>query len=64
MREAQKLTIEAGKSATVSALLINPVSTPASLITLSAAADFGKLKVDIWRVLEDGVTRARAEIEA
>ena len=33
------------------------------LITLSATAEFGQLKLDIWRVLEDEVTRARAEIE-
>jgi hypothetical protein len=30
---------------------------------LSASAEFGKLKLDIWRVLEEEVTRARAEAE-
>ena len=30
---------------------------------LSASAEFGKLKLDIWRVLEEEVTRARAEME-
>ena len=28
------------------------------------AAEFGKLKLDIWRVLEDEVMRARAELDA
>src|ERR1043166_3303658 len=41
-----------------------PFPHPRDLITLSAAPDFGKLKIDIWRVLEEEVTRARAEIEA
>ena len=41
-----------------------PFPHPRDLITLSAAAEFGKLKIDIWRVLEDEVTRARAETEA
>jgi hypothetical protein len=30
---------------------------------LSASAEFGALKLAIWRILEDEVTRARAEIE-
>jgi hypothetical protein len=29
------------------------------LLTLSASAEFGKLKLDIWRVLEEEVNRAR-----
>ena len=41
-----------------------PFPHPRDLIALSAAPDFGKLKLDIWRVLEDEVMRARAEIEA
>jgi NitT/TauT family transport system ATP-binding protein len=41
-----------------------PFPHPRNLITLSAAAEFGKLKLDIWRVLEEEVTRARAETEA
>ena len=40
-----------------------PFPHPRNLITLSAAAEFGKLKLDIWRVLEEEVTRARAEME-
>jgi NitT/TauT family transport system ATP-binding protein len=41
-----------------------PFSHPRDLIALSAAADFGKLKLDIWRVLEEEVNRARAEFDA
>jgi NitT/TauT family transport system ATP-binding protein len=40
-----------------------PFPHPRSLMTLSAAPEFGKLKLDIWRVLEDEVMRARAEAE-
>ena len=40
-----------------------PFPHPRDLMTLSATAEFGQLKLDIWRVLEDEVTRARAEIE-
>ena len=40
-----------------------PFPHPRDLITLSASAEFGKLKLDIWRVLEDEVMRARAEAE-
>ena len=40
-----------------------PFPHPRNLITLSASAEFGKLKLDIWRVLEDEVMRARAEAE-
>jgi NitT/TauT family transport system ATP-binding protein len=40
-----------------------PFSHPRDLITLSAAPEFGQLKLDIWRVLEEEVTRARAELE-
>jgi hypothetical protein len=32
-------------------------------MTLSASPEFGRLKLDIWQVLEDEVTRARAEEE-
>ena len=28
-------------------------------MTLSATAEFGKMKLEIWRVLEDEVNRAR-----
>jgi NitT/TauT family transport system ATP-binding protein len=41
-----------------------PFQHPRDLIALSAAPDFGKLKLDIWRVLEDEVNRARAEMDA
>jgi NitT/TauT family transport system ATP-binding protein len=40
-----------------------PFRHPRNLMTLSASPEFGKLKLDIWRVLEDEVTRARAETE-
>ena len=40
-----------------------PFPHPRNLMTLSASAEFGRLKLDIWRVLEDEVTRARAEEE-
>jgi NitT/TauT family transport system ATP-binding protein len=40
-----------------------PFAHPRNLMTLSASAEFGKLKLDIWRVLEDEVMRARAEAE-
>jgi len=41
-----------------------PFPHPRDLITLAAAPEFGKLKLDIWRVLEDEVMRARAEMDA
>src|SRR5262249_29569039 len=41
-----------------------PFPHPGDLITLGAPAEFGALKLAIWRVLEEEVTRARAEIEA
>jgi NitT/TauT family transport system ATP-binding protein len=40
-----------------------PFPHPRNLMTLSASAEFGALKLDIWRVLEDEVMRARAEAE-
>ena len=40
-----------------------PFPHPRDLIALSASPEFGKLKLDIWRVLEDEVQRARAEME-
>jgi NitT/TauT family transport system ATP-binding protein len=40
-----------------------PFPHPRNLMALSASADFGKMKLDIWRVLEDEVMRARAEEE-
>jgi NitT/TauT family transport system ATP-binding protein len=41
-----------------------PFPHPRDLIALSAATEFGQLKLDIWRVLESEVMRARAEAEA
>ena len=40
-----------------------PFPRPRDLMTLSASGEFGRLKLDIWQVLEDEVTRARAEEE-
>jgi NitT/TauT family transport system ATP-binding protein len=40
-----------------------PFRHPRDLVTLSASAEFGRLKLDIWRVLEEEVMRARAEAE-
>jgi NitT/TauT family transport system ATP-binding protein len=40
-----------------------PFPHPRDLIQLSASPEFGRLKVDIWRVLEEEVNRARAEME-
>jgi NitT/TauT family transport system ATP-binding protein len=40
-----------------------PFPHPRDLITLSAAPEFGALKLEIWRVLEEEVMRARAEME-
>src|SRR5262245_4956853 len=47
----------------IKAIVPVPFPHPRDLMTLSASAEFGKLKLDIWRVLEDEVTRARAEAE-
>ena len=41
-----------------------PFPHPRDLMTLSASPEFGQLKLDIWRVLEEEVNRARAEMEA
>jgi NitT/TauT family transport system ATP-binding protein len=40
-----------------------PFPHPRNLMTLSASAEFGRMKLDIWRVLEEEVMRARAEEE-
>src|SRR5947199_10865318 len=40
-----------------------PFPHPRDLLALGASAEFGKLKLDIWRVLEEEVNRARAEME-
>jgi NitT/TauT family transport system ATP-binding protein len=40
-----------------------PFPRPRNLMTLSASLEFGRLKLDIWQVLEDEVTRARSDEE-
>ena len=40
-----------------------PFPHPRELMTLSVSPEFGQLKLDIWRVLEKEVQRARAEME-
>src|SRR5499427_6818400 len=40
-----------------------PFPHPRDVLALSASPEFGRLKLDIWRVLEDEVNRARAEEE-
>jgi NitT/TauT family transport system ATP-binding protein len=40
-----------------------PFARPRDVMALSASPEFGKLKLDIWQVLEEEVTRARAEME-
>jgi NitT/TauT family transport system ATP-binding protein len=40
-----------------------PFSHPRDVIALGASAEFGALKLDIWRVLEEEVNRARREME-
>jgi NitT/TauT family transport system ATP-binding protein len=40
-----------------------PFPHPRNLMTLSASPEFGRLKLDIWQVLEEEVMRARAEVE-
>jgi NitT/TauT family transport system ATP-binding protein len=40
-----------------------PFRHPRNVMELSATAEFGALKLAIWRILEDEVMRARAEME-
>ncbi|MGP0092901.1 MAG: ABC transporter ATP-binding protein [Xanthobacteraceae bacterium] len=40
-----------------------PFPHPRNLVTLMAAPEFGRLRLDIWRVLEEEVMRARLEAE-
>src|SRR5262245_13775249 len=40
-----------------------PFAHPRDVMTLSATAEFGAMKLDIWRILESEVQRARAELE-
>ena len=44
-------------------IIASPFPHPRDVIALAASAEFGALKLDIWRVLEEEVNRARAEIE-
>jgi NitT/TauT family transport system ATP-binding protein len=40
-----------------------PFPHPRDVMTLSSTAEFGAMKLDIWRILESEVLRARAELE-
>jgi NitT/TauT family transport system ATP-binding protein len=40
-----------------------PFAHPRDVMTLSASPEFGAMKLDIWRILESEVLRARAELE-
>jgi NitT/TauT family transport system ATP-binding protein len=40
-----------------------PFSHPRDVMALSATPEFGAMKLDIWRILESEVTRARAELD-
>ena len=40
-----------------------PFPHPRDVITLGASAEFGALKLDIWRVLEEEVNRARGRLK-
>jgi len=40
-----------------------PFPHPRNLMALSVSEEFGRLKLDIWRFLEDEVNRTRADIE-
>jgi NitT/TauT family transport system ATP-binding protein len=40
-----------------------PFPRPRNLMTLSASPEFGQLRLEIWRVLEEEVMRARFEEE-
>jgi len=40
-----------------------PFAHPRDVMALSASPEFGALKLDIWRILESEVNRARAELD-
>jgi len=40
-----------------------PFERPRDVVLLSASPEFGKMRLEIWRVLEEEVNRARAEME-
>jgi NitT/TauT family transport system ATP-binding protein len=40
-----------------------PFAHPRDVMALSATPEFGAMKLDIWRILESEVTRARAELD-
>jgi NitT/TauT family transport system ATP-binding protein len=54
------MTAQPGK---IKEIIDIPFAHPRDVMALSASADFGKLKLDIWRILETEVQRARAELE-
>ena len=54
------MTAQPGRIKTI---IDTPFPHPRDVIALGASPEFGALKLDIWRVLEDEVNRARAEIE-
>ena len=51
------------REACIKQIIDVPFPRPRDLMTLSASPEFGRLKLAIWQVLEDEVTRARAEEE-
>ncbi len=54
------MTAQPGK---IKEIIDIPFSHPRDVMALSSSAEFGKLKLDIWRILESEVQRARAELE-
>ncbi len=44
-------------------IIASPFPHPRDVLALSASAEFGALKLAIWKILEEEVNRARAEIE-
>ena len=54
------MTAQPGK---IKEIIDIPFAHPRDVMTLSSTAEFGKLKLDIWRILESEVQRARAELE-
>jgi len=58
-----RTVIMTGQPGRIKQIIDVPFPHPRNLMTLSTSAEFGKLKLDIWRVLEEEVMRARAEEE-
>src|ERR1043165_5271899 len=63
LRSEERRVIMTAQPGRIKRIIEVPFPHPRDLIQLSASAEFGKLKLDIWRVLEEEVTRARAEME-